>query len=106
MIFDRDDHAQMVELQARFQQRIIAKAVRMNLDAIADIIVIYFLHSGQISPSFAKKYYFLTLYQTWYMFSQLFYLTVIRNRTSLPIVRWVQLINRESVEETYFVSHN
>ncbi len=40
------------------------------------------------------------------MFSQLFYLTVIRNRTSLPIVRWVQLINRESVEETYFVSHN
>ena len=40
------------------------------------------------------------------MICQLFYLTVIRNRTNLPIVRRLQLITRENVEETYFVSHN
>ena len=105
MIFDSHDHPQVIQLQAGPQKGIVPKIFCVDFCTIAGIIVKNFLHGCKNRPLISKKYYFLTLYQRWYIRRHLFYLTVIRIHTSLPSVCWVSrsLCMCEIVEETYFV---
>ncbi len=106
MVLDRDDHTQVIELQTGLEQGVVAKTVRVNLGALRSNNRWYIFSMTAKFPVRRQKVLFFNIIPNWVYVAPVILFDSYAKSYEFAARALGAAHARESVEETYFVSHN